>query len=198
MHSHAWFYGVRLNSQLLTRLLIAVLCLAAFVLILFIASGPSLGEESWNVLFAAVALAFFSLTGVAGMSLVGRRSELWWFGYLTAIVSAGAFVVTVMAIWADDGWKLAGCVAVLALANGHTSLLLASQREDDSDAVRLLRGGVLGTLSLLCLMVVVELSSRGENVGIRAIAVVAVLYLLGAILLPLMRRASAAAGTGVD
>lgn len=47
-------------------------------------------------------------------------------------------------------------------------------------------------------MIVVEISSRSEDVGPKPIAVVAVLYVLGTILLPLQRRVSRANGARAE
>ncbi len=177
------------------RLLIAALCAAALVVILAIVGDSELDEASWKAIGTAIALAFFSLTAIAGTNLAARRPELSLFGYLTAILSIVAFVTMTSTIWGnvlDSDWKGAGIATVLALASGHVSLLLGSARSEDSDTVRLVRGGVILAAAVLCLMAVVEISSRGEDVGIRTIAVVAVLYVLGTILLPLLRRASVA------
>jgi hypothetical protein len=79
---------------------------------------------------------------------------------------------------------------VLALAGGHASLLLRGVRDEDSDGVRALRGAVLTVIVVLCLMAIVEISSNGEDIDPEAFGVLAVLYLLGTLLLPLVRRVS--------
>ena len=96
-----------------------------------------------------------------------------------------------VAIWSHDlegQWRLALSLAIVALGSGQTSQLLASARADDSDTVTLVRGGVIVAIGLLCTMTIVEISSPGPDVGARPIGAVAVLYLLGCILLPLLRR----------
>ena len=53
-----------------------------------------------------------------------------------------------------------------------------------------MRAGVILAITILCLMAVVEISSPGKDIGVRPIAVVAVLYILGTVLLPLLRQVS--------
>jgi hypothetical protein len=176
------------------RYLIAVLCAAALLLIILILAGSDVDETSARAIGTAVALAVFSLTGMAGKSLASRRPDLSLLGYLTAAVSLAAFPAAANAIWDADlfgaGGTAAGDTLVLALAGGHASLLLGSQREEDGEAVRLVRAGVLAAIALLSLIAIVEISSDGEHVGAQAIAVLVVLYVLGTIVLPVLRRTS--------
>jgi catechol 2,3-dioxygenase-like lactoylglutathione lyase family enzyme len=183
------------STGAVVRLLIAVLCGAALLLIVLILSGSEIDDTSGKAIGTAVALAFFSLTGVAGSNLANRRPEFALFGYATATMSLIAFLAVLGAIWSsdlfDDDWRVAGDTIVLAIAAGHASLLLASVHDGDSEAVRLTRAGTLLAIGVLCLMAVVEISSQGEDVGPKAIGVVAVLYVLGTALLPLLRRSTA-------
>ena len=180
------------STRFIVRLLISVLIAAAMVLITVIATGSPLDETGGKAIATAVTVALCSLAGAMGTNLVRRQPGLALFGYLTAAVALVAFVSVTLAIWADgaqDGnWRVAAAASILAIGSGHASLLLASARAEDSDAVRLTRAGVLLAIALLCPMAIVEISSPGPDVGVRPIAVLAVLYLLGTVLLPLLRR----------
>jgi catechol 2,3-dioxygenase-like lactoylglutathione lyase family enzyme len=113
----------------------------------------------------------------------------------------------VISIWAEslwgsgDGWRPAVYTLILALAAGHTAILLAAGGKADDQAVRQVRGATILALWILVGLVFVEISSPGPDLGIEVIGVFAVLYLLGVLLLPLVRRSSAiggsAEGTGV-
>jgi hypothetical protein len=184
------------SARFLVRLLIGALCAAALLLIVTIGSGSELDETSGKAIGTAVALALFSLIGVAGTNLARRRPQLTLLGYLTATVSLFAFLAVTATVWngdlsSDGGWRIAVDATILAIGSGHASLLLGSARAEDSEAVRLVRTGVILMIAMLCLMAIVEIASPGKDIGARAFAVVAILYVLGTILLPLLRRASA-------
>jgi hypothetical protein len=180
--------------QMVVRFLIAVLCAAALLLIVVIASGSELDDTSGKAIGTAAALAAFSLTGVAGTNLARRRPDVGLLGYSSALASLAALVLVSGAIWDIRGgdWNLAGIAIVLAVAGGHASLLLASVRDEDSDAVRLARGGTLLAIAVLSLMAVVEIAADGEEIDPRLFGVVAVVYVLGTLLLPLLRRTAPA------
>lgn len=176
------------------RILIAILCAAALLLILTIMSGSEFDGTTGKAIWTAIACAFFGLTSMAGMSLAGRRPEIAMFGYLTAAISIAALAFLLGSIWfenlIDDDWNIVGDAIVLAVAGGHASLLLGSAREDDSDAVRLLRSATLAVLGLLAFLAVLEISSDGQDLNERLIGVIAVVYVLCTVLLPLVRRIS--------
>jgi catechol 2,3-dioxygenase-like lactoylglutathione lyase family enzyme len=179
--------------QVVVRYLIALLCVAALLAIVAIASGSELDETSSKVVGTAAALAFFSLAGVAGANLARRRPEIALFGYATALLSATAFVLVSAAIWewGDGNWNASGIAIVLAVAAGHASLLLSSARDEDGEGVRTMRAVLLLVIALLSLMAAVEISADGEDISPQAFGIVAVLYILGTLLLPLVRRLSA-------
>ncbi len=170
---------------------IGLLCAAAFVLILIILSGSELDDTSGKAIGTAVAVAFLSLTAVAGSHLTFRQPQLSLFGYLTVGVSGLALLVTVAAIWSgfeSDNWKPAIYCLIVAFACGHTSVLLAGPESDDT--VRLVRIGTLAALWLLVVMAIVEISSPGNDVDPQGFGVLAVLYALGTVVLPLLRRSA--------
>jgi peptidoglycan/LPS O-acetylase OafA/YrhL len=179
---------------LIVRALIVVLCGAAFLLIAVILSGERLDDTSGKAIATAMAFAIFSLTGMAGISLSSRpQPAASIFGGAVTIISVAAFLSGTFAFWTEpggDGWELPGILFVLALGGGHAALLMKGIREDDADSVRVIRGGVLLTIAVICLLAISEISSNGSDVDPRTFGVLAVLYLLGTVLLPLVRRSS--------
>jgi catechol 2,3-dioxygenase-like lactoylglutathione lyase family enzyme len=179
----------------LIRVAIAVLCCGALVLILLVLSGTGVDETTGKVIGTAVALAFFSLTGVAGGNLGDRRPELAFFGVLTQAISAAAFLVTTTTIWSGsflgDDWRPAVYTGVVAFGCGHASVLVAGSDANDTDEIRLVRAGTLLALLLLIGATIADTASRGSHQGeIKIIAVVAILYILGTIVLGLLRRST--------
>jgi drug/metabolite transporter (DMT)-like permease len=177
----------------IVRMLIAALCMAALLLIGVIVSGSKLDDTSGKTIATAIGFAFYSLTSMAGLSLAARRQSMAPFGYTVAVVSIAAFLTGAAAFWLggnSDRWELPGILLILALGGGHASLLLKGSRETDADAVSAIRVGVLLAIAALCLMAVAEITSDGDQIDPRAFGVFAVLYLLGTVLLPLVRRSS--------
>jgi hypothetical protein len=178
-------------ARALVRFLIAALCAGALLLILLISSGSDIDEDSARAIGTASAIAFFSLTGVAGLSLAGRRPELAWFGYLTVVASAIATLMMIGTIWSGDDapWETAFIALILAFAGGHASVLLAPV--DSTENLRLVRNGTLLALAVLVTMSTIAIG--GGDFGVEPIAIVAVLYALGTVVLALLRRSSPAA-----
>jgi peptidoglycan/LPS O-acetylase OafA/YrhL len=189
--------GVDPTRQII-RMLIGVLCGAALLLIVMVLSGSELNHTSGKALATAIAFAIFSLTGTAGVNLRRSRREpsADIFGGAVAIVSGTAFLSGTYALWSEpggDGWKLPVILLVLALGGGHAALLMKDGREEDAEGVRAIRAGVLLAIAALCLMAISEISSNGRQVDPRAFGVLAILYLLGTMVLPLARRSSSSA-----
>ncbi len=182
------------STRSLARLLIGILCVLALILILAILSDSRLNQDGARAVGMAVATAAFSLTGTASISLARRRPELAAIGYVSAVLSLAGFLAVSALLWGDqDGGtdaRVAGVTIVLALGGGHLSVLLGSARPTDPEGVRLLRATVIVCLAALCLMAVIELTEHGEQVDWRLMGVIAVLYVLGSILLPVVRKAA--------
>ncbi len=180
------------HTAALARTAIAVLGLVAAVLILAILGGSDAGRLSAKVIVTVVLFALFSLCALAGLFLAERRPHLSPFGLLTAILAAAAFLVVLQAYLSGgfEGRHLAKEILVIVtLAAGQASMLLAFQRDDDSPSVRAVLLGSLVALALFCTLAAVEISGPGRDVSYKLFAVVGVLYLLGALLPPLLRRA---------
>jgi catechol 2,3-dioxygenase-like lactoylglutathione lyase family enzyme len=173
------------------RLAVVVLCASALFLVIVIGTGTELDETGGRLIGTAALLALCCLAGVAGTSLAARRPEWALLGYLTALAAAATFVATEFGIWSDDPgegtWEAAGMLAVLGVAGAHTSLLLASARDRDPDPVRVVRAGTILVIWLLSLVAIAEISGNGD-IGERPLGILAVLYVLGVLVLPLLRR----------
>ena len=182
------------STRAIVNFLIAILCGAALLLIVLIGSGSDIDDDSARAIGTAIAIAFFSLTGVAGTNLGQRRPELAWFGYLAAAVSAIALLMMLGAIWSgdfgNDNWKPAVIALIFAFAAGHASVLLTPALEDET--LRVVRNGTILTLAVLVLTATAAIA--GNEVGPQPVGVVAVLYALGTIVLALLRRTTPAAG----
>lgn len=183
-----------LSSRLLA-VPIAILCGCALVAIVLILDGRGISETSARALGTAAALAVASLMVSACLLLVRRRPEWALLGFLGILIAAIAFLSSIGAIWdvaqgSSQARWLFGVSAVLAIACAHASLLLANARQGEADAVRLVRAGALGAMVLLVILLCAEIVTRGHEVSWKAIGVFAVLYVLGTLLLPLVRIAT--------
>jgi len=173
---------------------IAILCGCALVAIVLILSGSGIDETSARALGTAVALAVASLMASACLLLVRRRPELALLGFLGILLATVALLFCIGAIWdlGDDSGlaRPFGVSAVLAIAAAHASLLLANARQGEADLVELVRAGALGSMAVLAILLCAEIVTRGHEVSWKAIGVFAVLYVLGTLLLPLLRIAT--------
>jgi hypothetical protein len=180
-------------TRIVVTALIALLCLAALIAIVAVLSGGDLDEDAARAVGTAAALTVYMLAALAGRSLSERRIELSALGWITVLVAAVGFLVTVVAIWSeddDDNWRLAGCLLVATLASAHVSLLLRGAGREEPDSARFVRWGTVLVATLLATMLIVEIAEGGEAIDAQLIGVVAILYVLGTVLLPLIRAGS--------
>jgi len=171
-----------------------LLCLGAAALIVKIASHSGFSDGRVQAMGMALAAVFFLLTAMAGISLTRNRPELAGLGYLTAIASALAVAEIAVSIWGHPGegtGKVIAVMALLAFAGAHASLLLGLRSNGDSGNVLLLRNATLALLALLAILLTYAILSGGDGLNGREIAVVAILYVLGAALLAVFRSAAA-------
>ncbi len=180
------------------RVLIGVLCAAAALLIVLILDGSGIDETAGKAIATAIALSVFGLTGIAGLFLIERRPELGALAGATTLVSVVAFPWVTAALWSGNiGWRGATCITLGALALAQASMLFGSGRPEDGEAVRRLILGTAVAVCALAAMGIVDIVAEDSVFGAKLIAVVAVLYLLGNLLLPLARRSAIAdAATG--
>jgi peptidoglycan/LPS O-acetylase OafA/YrhL len=178
----------------LLRICIALLCIGAMALIWVILSGERLDEESGKALATAVVLAFLSLAGAAGANLIERQPGIAAVGHLTLAVVLVAFAITAYLIWHESfiestttaHWAWYSLIGAFAL--GNTSALLAGHDDADPDSVKLVRLGTVAALWALVVAVVAEIHASGRDVDPRLLGVTAVVYGLGVLVLPLLRR----------
>src|SRR4051812_37290360 len=90
-------------TRIVVTALIALLCLAALIAIVAVLSGESLDEDAARAVGTAAALTVYMLAALAGRSLSQRRSELSTLGWITVLIAAVGFLVTVVAIWSEGG-----------------------------------------------------------------------------------------------
>ncbi len=176
----------------LVPLLVACACVGAAVLAIVVLSGDEDGNAIAATFAATIALPFFGLTAAAGTPLCRRESALALLGAITMVVSVLGFVAFVAMTFDDsfffgDAWRPAAYLAIACLAAAHSSLLLADSRERDEDGLKLARAGMVVSIAVLAAMVLVEISSPGEEIGVRPFGLIAVLYLLSAAVFGLLR-----------
>jgi hypothetical protein len=177
-------------TRVVVTALIALLCLTALIAIIAVLNGESFDEDAARALGTAAALTVYMLAALAGRSLSQRRIELSTFGWITVLTAALGFLVTVVAIWSDDNWQAAGCLLVASLATAHISVLLGGASPEEPDSARVVRWGTGLVATLLATMLIVEIAEGGEAIDAQGIGVVAILYVLGTVLLPLTRAGS--------
>ena len=181
-----------MDRQLIIKLLIGALCLAAVVAIFAIATGGDLDETSARALGTALAISFHMLLSLAGLSLNARREPWSWLGAVAVAIAAIAALLTVIWIWTidDDGdegpWKAALILLFLSWASAQGSLLVKGIAER-SPATQWVRLATFGLALILALLLSVTVSENDEILGAQAWGVLAVLYALGTVLSPLMR-----------
>lgn len=174
--------------------LIAALCAGALLTIALIVFGPEISETNGKIAQTVLVLALTSMTGVSGSNLARQRSVHAVFGYLTMVVALVAFALVTFSIWSDDAVDNRKAIAyalVLAFATGHASYLLRAAL-DDNRAIRWVRAGTILPLAVLVVMVFIDLAADRGVVGTNPISVTVVLYILGVVLVPLLRRYDAA------
>jgi hypothetical protein len=173
-------------------ILIGALCLAAVVAIVAVLSDGELDDTGWRALGTAVALSLYTLAGMACLPLGDRRPELALLGQIGAVTAALGLVITVLGIWIDPNrdvwWEAIGIALVISLALAHVCLLMRRDPRQEGRFTGVLRVCTVGVTALLALLLVVEISGDGEEVDAQALGVVAILYVLGTVLLPLVRR----------
>lgn len=176
----------------LARIAVWGLSLGAAILIILILGHSSTNEDVNSKVFAGIILfVLFSLSGLAGLRLIEHQPRLTAFGGMTIGLSVAAYLVALDAFF-SAGPFATGHVSVLALAivaltAGQASMLLSFRRDDDTPLVDAAVLGSIVALVLLVVLVIVEISSPGTDVGRKTFAVLSVLYLLGVLLPPCLR-----------
>ena len=169
---------------------IALLCAGAMTLIVMTLTGADSDDSGARAMLTALTAVFFLLTATAGATLSRGRADLAWFGFLTSALSLAALVGTVFAIWGspDEGaGKAIGVAAVLALAGAHAAILLGARYRDSGDRIQILRNTTLAMLALLAGLIVYAILAE-DAPGAKLITILAILYALGSLVLPIAQR----------
>jgi len=177
------------TTRAVTIVAIGLLCGIAIAGISLVVTGEEGDSAVARVIFAAIGLTVFSLVGLAGVTLTVRRPPLRWFGYLTVVAGLVAFSLFTWKTWEavfffGQDWELPAAAAAVALACGQVSLMLAWVR--DNGPVTLVALGASLMITLIGVLVVLSIAFDGFRVDARVYAVLAILYLLGIALLPLL------------
>lgn len=188
----------RALARTLLQLAIGALCLAALVAIGILLFGD-FGETEGKILLTVVAVAGYSLLGLAATTSLGEKPV--WLGPLGLAVSALGFVLAVGLIWvAPEGnvlGRLMGAFLILAIALAHAALLLLMTRRVDSGPVRTVRRATLAVTSVVTVMVDVPLLldwTLSEFYG-RLLGAMIVLAVLGTLLVPILKKLSTGTAT---
>jgi hypothetical protein len=175
----------------LARIAVAALCVGAAVLIVLILGSPS-DDLSGKSIGAAVLFAPFSLCALAGLLLVERQPQLAVFGMATIGLAVATYFVVLDAFWSGGGFTgrnvSVETLAIGTIAAGQASMLLSFKHDEDSPMVNGALFGSIAALALVAALAVVEISDSGSDLGPKPFGVLSVLYLLGVLLAPLLRR----------
>jgi len=185
------------NHKGLLQIAIVVLCIAAGIVLLQILTAERIdSEESMKAFLTAIVVAFLSLGVGAGARLADRQPGIAPLGYLTILLGVVALLLAVDLIWRIDNplegfstlakWVSYTVIGTLAL--GLASTLLAGHEDDDTDAVKLVRGMTVFALFGVAVAVLFEISVSGQRVDPYVLGSFSVFYVLGSLVLPLLGR----------
>lgn len=181
--------------QLFYRILIGSLCLLALFAIVAIVSGDFNNTDE-HILGTLLALVLYATTSFLQVPLLERRPDAAIFAYFGVALSVLGFVTMLNSIWSagstDDEWRLAAILLVLTLANANVSVLVARRREGDTSAVTTVFWVTIGAIVVIALMLVAALADDGSDFAEgywRFLGVAAVVWVLGLVLLPTLRKA---------
>jgi hypothetical protein len=177
----------------LARSAIWTLSIGAVVLILLILGGSHGAQE--KVGWATLLFFIFSLNSLPGLLLIQRRPELTPFGATALALSVATYFVLLDSLFSHGWFELhtaVGILLLLAVLAGQASMLLAFGRDEDSPLVNAVLAGSLAVLALVAVLGIVSIT--GTHIGDKVDAILAVLYLLGALLPPCLRWEEAEAG----
>ena len=159
-------------------------------------------EAYGKALESAVFLSFISLPVAAGANLIARQPGIAPFGYLTILVGAVALLLSADLIWLQ-GLSIEGLgttlerwtwyMLIATLASGVASMLLAGHDGGDANSVRLVRGMTVFVLFGLFVAIIEEIRVHGQDVDPYLLGALSVFFVLGVLVLPLLRIVTAEA-----
>jgi hypothetical protein len=167
-----------------------ILCVIAVIGIVAVLSNAEDGALAGKLIYATAVLTVFSLVSLAGVSLSVRRPRLAWLGYLTVAAGLAAFALIGRKIWNGDGffddtdWEVSSSATLVALGLGQVSLLLGWVRQPGP--IRLIALAASVAIAALATLGVLATAIDDFEVDARVLGVLAIVYLLGIALLPLV------------
>ncbi len=174
-------------------LLIASVAISAVLGIWAILSGE-FGELQARVLLTTLTITGASILGLACGAYweTGRNRALPGFGILLTIIGAG---VVIFGIWyhtsAENFWKIAASICLVAIATAHVSLLSLA-RLAGRYRWALAAAYVLAYLLSVLLIIVLFATSNNSDWFPRLIGVVSILLAAASLMVPIFHRLSAA------
>jgi hypothetical protein len=180
----------------LARIAVWGLSLGAAILIVLILGGSE--DVQAKVGEASLLFVLFSINSLGGFLLIKRRPELTLLGAPAIGLSIAAYFVILDSIFSHglistsesetgSSGEAVWLLVVITILTSQASMLLAFRRDEDSPLVNLALS--VGLIALALLTALAILAAAGTNVGSKVYAVLAVLYLLGALLPPCLRWA---------
>jgi hypothetical protein len=166
-----------------------ILCGIAVIGIVAVMSDAEDGALAAKLIYATAALTVFSLVILAGVLLSARRPTLAWLGYLTVVTGLAAFALIARKIWNGDsffdtGWEVPSSATLVALAFGQVSLLLGWARQ--RGPIQWIAIAASAAIATLATLGVLATAIDDFEVSPRVLGVLAIVYLLGIALLPLV------------
>jgi len=184
------------STRTAVNLTAALLCVGALILIERVLSDSQYLGTSGKAIGTALAVALFGVLALPSLELTRRPSPLALFGSFGLAVALLGLIALVVTVWhlslGGDRWHPAAYLAIVALANATCSALLATAREDDGDGIRVSRAGAIAVVVALVPVVLIEISDPGRDIGLKPIAVLAILFVLASLLTALLRLTAAA------
>jgi hypothetical protein len=177
------------SRRLVAFVAAGILCGLAVIGIIAVLSDAQDGALAGKLIYATVVLTVFSLVSLAGVLLAVRRPVLAWLGYLTVVAGLVAVALIGRKIWNGDGffdtgWEVPSSAALIALGLGQVSLLLGWMRQ--SGPIRLIALAASAAIAALATLGVLATAIDDFEVSPRVLGVLAIVYLLGIGLLPLV------------
>lgn len=182
------------SRRLVAFVAAGILCGLAVIGIIAVLSDAEDGALAGKLIYAALVLTVFSLVSLAGALLPVRRPGLAWLGYLTVVAGLAAFALIGRQIWNGDiflgsaGWEVPGIAALVALGLGQVSLLLGWVRQNGPILWIALAASAASTM--LASLGVLAIAIDDFEVSARVLGVLAIVYLLGIALVPLVMLGS--------
>ncbi|HET7121833.1 MAG TPA: hypothetical protein VFI17_11380 [Solirubrobacterales bacterium] len=137
---------------------------------------------------SALAVILFGFVLVAGARLAERDGYAGAFGALTVLVGTASLILLAIEIWSKHPMHQATrtlTVVVISLLLGTGSLLLDSERGEDSDGARWARGLAIFGLTALGVLIVFDVT--GTDVSPRLAGIAAALFVVPTLSLPALR-----------